>query len=41
MFPDRVYKSIQDNSFGYFGQLTIEDIRIGALLTAVKLSDGY
>ncbi len=41
MFADRVFDNIQANSHGYFGQLTIEDVCIGALLTAVRLSNGF
>lgn len=41
MFADRVFEKIQDSSNGYFGQLTIEDVCIGNLLTAVRLSNGF
>lgn len=41
MFADRVFERIQSSSNGYFGQLAIEDVCTGALLTAVRLSNGY
>jgi uncharacterized protein len=41
MFIDRVFQLAQKKSNDAFGQLFIEDVRIGVFLVAVKMSNGF
>jgi len=40
MFVQQVYQSVQEKSGNAFGKLTIDEVRIGVFLAAVKLSNG-